>query len=187
MRTRILVPKDDDLLDLLISNGWIKPKSDGIGYIYAMKTIKTPWSPTRILKILATRFGYRYKVEKAPNRGTTLHRALDRVTDQFRIEWPNPKRGGSTYMPDRLSKVDLILEEIGVTDRSVIPPKAMRRISSLWYRIQSRVKDKEASKQRLIAQTRAKFPDAFIPKSDPIKAFNDGLILCHRIGLRLPE
>ena len=175
MRSRVLIPKDEDLLEILISNGWIREKTDGLGYIYAMRTIKTPWSPTRILKILARRFGYRYKVDKAPNKGTTLHRALDRVTDQFRIEWPNPKRGGSTYIPDRLSKLDLILEEIGVTDRSVIPPKAMRRLTSSWYRIIYRVKDKEKSIAGLIERTRAKFPEAFIPKEDSVSAFKKGL------------
>lgn len=187
MRNRIVIPSDEDLLEILLRNGWIREKSDGIGYIYTMRSFKTPWSPTRVLKILARRFGYRYKVDKAPNRGTTLHRALDRVTDQYRIQWPSPQRGGDRYLPDRVKKIDQILEELGVTDRSPIPPKAMRRLTSSWYRILGQVKDKEASKQRLIAQTRAKFPDAFIPKSDPIKAFNDGLILCHRIGLRLPE
>lgn len=175
MRTRILIPSDEDLLDLLISNGWVIPKPDGIGYIYAMRTIKAPWSPTRVLKILAQRFGYRYKVEKAPNRGTTLHRALDRVTEEFMIQWPSPSRGGSTYMPDRLTGVDRILERLGVTDRTPIPQKAMKRITSSWYRIIYRVKDKERSIAGLIERTRAKFPEAFIPKEDSVSAFKKGL------------
>lgn len=175
MRTRVLTPKDEDLLEILLSNGWVKPKSDGIGYIYTMRSFKTPWTPTRILKILAPMFGYHYKVEKAPNTGTTLHRALDRVTEEFNIQWPDPKRGGDRYIPDTVKKIDLMLERLGITDRSVFAPKDMRRLTSAWCRIKSRVKDKEAAKQRLIARMREKFPEAFIKKDDAVSAFKKGL------------
>lgn len=182
MRSRVVIPSDEDLLEILISNGWIREKTDGLGYIYTMRTIKSPWAPTRILKILAPMVGYHFRADKAPNKCTAIRKAFDRITDQFRIEWPDTERGGHRYFPDRVTGVDKMLEELGITDRTPIPLRAMKTLTSRWYRILGRVKDKEASKQRLIAQTRAKFPDAFKPKSDPIKAFNEGLTLCHRIG-----
>ena len=187
MRTIVTVPKDEDLLDILLSNGWIKPKPDGLGYIYGMRSFKTPWSPTRVLKLLAPIFGYKFKWERAPNKGTTLHRALDRVTEEYNIEWPTPQRGGDRYVPDRVTKVDLMLERLGVTDRSVIPPKAMKTVTSRWFRIQTRVRDKEKSIAGLIERTRAKFPDAFIPKEDPVSAFKKGMesltSFCHLAGV----
>ncbi len=140
-----------------------------------MRSFKTPWSPTRVLKILAPIFGYKFKWERAPNKGTALHRALDRITEEYNIEWPIPQRGGDRYVPERVTKVDLMLEKLGVTDRTHIPAKAMKTITSRWFRIQTRVKDKEKSIAGLIERTRAKFPEAFVPKEDSITAFKKGM------------